>query len=216
MEKNTKKLPGKLEVGHAIDRMIEVAGVKSIPQLAELIGISPQALQQAKTRGSLSLGLFMKFVAEHGSTIDYLVWGKGEPGERKVDSQEAQEVPVDNYIELEPVGVIEELAEKLPVESLKIAKDWLNVFYRGDVTDLKSYVVADAYYIVDTSDRNIYKSLYALGAAGSPLSIRECERQLDGSILIEGSKEPWSLEKIQSIGVVGRVLWFGRATTVGY
>lgn len=216
MDKNKTKLSGKLEVGHAIDRMIEVAGVSSIPQLAALIDISPQALQQAKTRGSLSLGLLMRFVARYGSTLDFVVWGRGEVGERKVEIQDVQEELVDDYIELESVSVIEELAEKHPPKSLKIAKEWLEAFHRGDVTDLKSYVIADKYYILDTSDRNIYKSIYALGSVDSPLSIRECERQLDGSILIEGSKEPWSLEKLQSIGVVGRVVWLGKATTVGY
>lgn len=216
MSLNKTKIPYNLDIGTVIDRMIEVSGSSGLPQLAERLGLSAQAVHQARARGSISLPLLMKFVGLFGSTLDYLVWGTGDSGEKKTGCTEPEELVANDYIELKSINAVEELAGKLPAKSLKIAKEWLDMFYMGDVEDLRSYWIKDDFYLIDTSDCNVYKCFYALGTVGLPLSIRECERQLDGSIKITGEKESWSLDKLQAIGVVGRVVWFGKATTVGY
>ena len=68
-----------------LDRLLQGAGLRRDSQLAELLGVSPQAVSQARRKGRIPDGWVLKIAEQFGLSTDWLFFGKG-PGP---DAQEA-------------------------------------------------------------------------------------------------------------------------------
>ena len=71
-----------------LDRLLQGAGLRRDSQLAELLGVSPQAVSQARRKGRIPDGWVLKIAEQFGLSTDWLFFGKG-PG------PEAQEAPAE-------------------------------------------------------------------------------------------------------------------------
>ncbi len=62
-----------------LDRLLQGAGLRRDSQLAELLGVSPQAVSQARRKGRIPDGWVLKVAAQFGLSTDWIFFGK-EPG----------------------------------------------------------------------------------------------------------------------------------------
>lgn len=71
-----------------LDRLLQGAGVRRDAQLAELLGVSPQAVSQARRKGRIPDGWIVKIAARFGLSTDWVFFGRGTPrpeGEARTD-----------------------------------------------------------------------------------------------------------------------------------
>ena len=62
-----------------LDRLLQGAGLRRDSQLAELLGVSPQAVSQARRKGRIPDGWVLKVAAQFGLSTDWIFFGKGAP-----------------------------------------------------------------------------------------------------------------------------------------
>jgi len=175
---------GQVDLPKVFERMKLAGGYTYDNELAAALGIKPQAFFNSRTRGSISLTLLVGAAEMLGVSLDYLVWGKGEEGASD-----------DAYIEIEDVG-----GGKVKI----LAKLLRHGF---DNSTARAFVSGDHLYIIDTADLILADGLYAFGRLESP-AIRQCQLEVDGTIILEGKKEPQPPEKL-AVGVLGKVIWHG-------
>lgn len=58
-----------------IDRLLQGAGLKRNSQLAELLGVSPQAVSQARRKGRIPDGWVLKIAEQFGLSTDWIFFG---------------------------------------------------------------------------------------------------------------------------------------------
>lgn len=63
----------------ALDRLLQGAGVRRDAQLAELLGVTPQAVSQARRKGRIPDGWIIKIAARFGLSTDWVFFGRGAP-----------------------------------------------------------------------------------------------------------------------------------------
>ena len=81
-----------------LDRLLQGAGLRRDSQLAELLGVSPQAVSQARRKGRIPDGWVLKVAAQFGLSTDWIFFGKGpgavpaeaEASSPKEDAQRAE------------------------------------------------------------------------------------------------------------------------------
>lgn len=78
-----------------LDRLLQGAGLRRDSQLAELLGVSPQAVSQARRKGRIPDGWVLKVAAQFGLSTDWIFFGKGA-GPAQVTEALAQEAPREN------------------------------------------------------------------------------------------------------------------------
>ncbi len=184
----------KIDVQAVLDRMAIAIGAKTMVQLAEAMGLEANALSQSKYRNSIALHLLLNCVERSGTSLDYLVYGKGCVGRDESTSSD--------FVEIKPL-----IAGGLQI--VQFDKKWLNVLHKGkSIERLRTLQLDDKQYIIDTEDSLVVSGIYALGDPVVP-AIRECKRLLDGKIKIEDEEIPMSTDDLRNIGVVGRVIWMG-------
>lgn len=61
------------DIDKILSRVADIAGVKSDSQIARIIGISPQAIGNARKRGSIPYEKLTTFAKEHDVSLDYLL-----------------------------------------------------------------------------------------------------------------------------------------------
>lgn len=71
-----------------LDRLLQGAGLRRDSQLAELLGVSPQAVSQARRKGRIPDGWVLKVAAQFGLSTDWIFFGR-EPGTGVVPASEA-------------------------------------------------------------------------------------------------------------------------------
>ena len=59
-----------------LDRLLQGAGLRRDSQLAELLGVSPQAVSQARRKGRIPDGWVLKIAAQFGLSTDWIFFGK--------------------------------------------------------------------------------------------------------------------------------------------
>ncbi len=59
-----------------LDRLLQGAGLRRDSQLAELLGVSPQAVSQARRKGRIPDGWVLKVAAQFGLSTDWIFFGK--------------------------------------------------------------------------------------------------------------------------------------------
>lgn len=58
-----------------LDRLLQGAGVKRDAQLAELLGVTPQAVSQARRKGKIPDGWILKVASRFGLSTDWVFFG---------------------------------------------------------------------------------------------------------------------------------------------
>ncbi len=61
-----------------LDRLLQGAGLRRDSQLAELLGVSPQAVSQARRKGRIPDGWVLKVADMFGLSTDWIFFGRGE------------------------------------------------------------------------------------------------------------------------------------------
>ena len=59
-----------------LDRLLQGAGLRRDSQLAELLGVSPQAVSQARRKGRIPDGWVLKVAAQFGLSTDWIFFGR--------------------------------------------------------------------------------------------------------------------------------------------
>lgn len=59
-----------------LDRLLQGTGLRRDSQLAELLGVSPQAVSQARRKGRIPDGWVLKVAAQFGLSTDWIFFGK--------------------------------------------------------------------------------------------------------------------------------------------
>jgi len=188
----------KLNVKDILERMIEAAGAKNIAQLAGKMGLTPQALNQAKYRESIALPLLTLCVEQTGTSLDYLVYGVGN----KIEATKSD----DRYVEIKTISSTEDPGV------IMFDKSWLETQLKGRKIDiLRQIMIADTIYIIDTTDKVVTEGLYVFGFDDNPAKIRQCKRQLDDSIRVSNEEKTMTQAQLEGIGIIGRVVWKGES-----
>ena len=74
-------LPSESDSNAILDRLLSGAGLHRDAQLAALLGVSPQAVSQARRKRKIPEGWIVKIAQQCGLSMDWLMFGKGdEPG----------------------------------------------------------------------------------------------------------------------------------------
>ena len=63
-----------------LDRLLQGAGLRRDSQLAELLGVSPQAVSQARRKGRIPDGWVLKVAAQFGLSTDWIFFGRTPEG----------------------------------------------------------------------------------------------------------------------------------------
>ena len=71
-----------------LDRLLQGAGVRRDAQLAELLGVTPQAVSQARRKGRIPDGWIVKIAGRFGLSTDWVFFGRGAP-HRNTDAPDA-------------------------------------------------------------------------------------------------------------------------------
>ena len=61
-----------------LERLLQGAGLRRDSQLAEILGVSPQAVSQARRKGKIPDGWVLKVAAQFGLSTDWIFFGRGE------------------------------------------------------------------------------------------------------------------------------------------
>ena len=59
-----------------LDRLLQGAGLRRDSQLAEILGVTPQAVSQARRKGRIPDGWVLKIAAQFGISTDWIFFGK--------------------------------------------------------------------------------------------------------------------------------------------
>lgn len=194
------KISYELDVQAVLGRMSIALGAENITQLAEMLGLSQNALSQTKYRGSIALPLLLKCVEKAGAgkvTLDYLVYGDDNKKNDITDAVNSEETS--EYID---VKIVREGVLKFRSGLLR----------RGhDINELRAYLKDDTLSIIDTGDRQLTDGIFAFGVLNR-LTIRKCALELNGEIRIEGkNEEPKTIVEMIGYNVFGRIIWQGSA-----
>jgi len=65
-----------LLLGEILDRVRKISGATSDAAIARALGVTPQAIGNARRRGTIPFERLVAFAAEHGVSLDYLFLGK--------------------------------------------------------------------------------------------------------------------------------------------
>lgn len=181
------KLKAELNSREIIERIMQAADIKKASDLAEQLGLSPQALNNTGPRRSISLPLLLagQAIAIKPVSLDYLVYG------------EEAETEENDYISIQRVG------GGRPVKFLK-------VLLRAGLNEEKlcAYIEGQKLYIIDSSDLTVTSGDFAFGDLLRP-AIRRCKLELDGTVSVEGEIASYSLKALNRLKVAGRVVWSG-------
>lgn len=61
------------------ERMLEAGKFRNATQVARFLGVSPQAISNYRKRGELPAAMIIKFATRLGTSVDWLLTGKGAP-----------------------------------------------------------------------------------------------------------------------------------------
>lgn len=61
-----------------LDRLLQGTGLRRDSQLADILGVSPQAVSQARRKGKIPDGWILKVAAQYGLSTDWLFFGQGD------------------------------------------------------------------------------------------------------------------------------------------
>ena len=61
-----------------LDRLLQGAGLRNDRQLAEILGVTPQAVSQARRKGRIPDGWVLKIASQYGLSTDWIFFGKGD------------------------------------------------------------------------------------------------------------------------------------------
>ena len=75
-----------------LDRLLQGAGLRRDSQLAELLGVSPQAVSQARRKGRIPDGWVLKVAEKFGLSTDWIFFGR-EPGQASAPAAESRREP---------------------------------------------------------------------------------------------------------------------------
>ena len=64
--------------GHVLDRLLQGAGLRRVSQLAELLGVTPQAVSQARRKGRVPDGWVLRVASRFALSTDWVYFGRGE------------------------------------------------------------------------------------------------------------------------------------------
>ena len=71
-------IPSESDSNAILDRLLSGAGLHRDAQLAALLGVSPQAVSQARRKRKIPEGWVVKVSQQCGLSMDWLMFGKGD------------------------------------------------------------------------------------------------------------------------------------------
>ena len=63
--------------GQVLDRLLQGAGLRRDSQLADLLGVTPQAVSQARRKGRVPDGWVLRLASRFGLSTDWIYFGRG-------------------------------------------------------------------------------------------------------------------------------------------
>lgn len=205
-----------------IDRLKDVYGVKTNKDLSLCVGLASTAAHQWKTRNVIPYREICKASLDLGISLEWLLTGKGEQVEA-VNTARILSVP---HYAIQASAGGGSLVEAEPIEQhLALSREWLiregissndliGIYAKGDsmeptITNGDSLLI-DRERSVIGSDGGIYVINYE-----GELFVKRVQKLLDGRIAVTSdNKNHMSIEiskdRLNSLKIIGRVVWFGR------
>ena len=190
--KNSKKETAiRLPVEEIIDRMLEYLNLTNIADLAEIFGISPQAISNCRQRGTIPLTYLMRFQQKTGRSLDWIVSG-ADDATVAVKSMDGSGEPI------------------------RFDRKWV-LNYSKSVCPTKIEYIQDGeqagsdILLIDTTDSTLKDGIYVFKLNGQPIvkTVKVC---LDGEIEIDGSKIVHTV--ISKLTCLGRAIWRGSSSVL--
>jgi len=100
-----------------LDRLLQGAGLRRDSQLAELLGVSPQAVSQARRKGRIPDGWVLKVADQFGLSTDWIFFGRGAGPTLPADSSDAATENPAPRTTPSPVAAKKSLSERLREEN---------------------------------------------------------------------------------------------------
>jgi len=221
------------------DRMQKVLGSDKDKDLAANLDISPQAVSNARKKGEIPSDMILTFAEKNKLSVDWLLTGKGQMSSGGDLYELAEElkaadiggelpegfVQVPRYEVAASAGGGAMIYSEQIVDHLSFKAEWIHNALGVSVKDLALiHVTGDSMeptlsegdlILIDMSYRGMKdNAIYVLQLNGS-LLVKRLQHKLDGSVLVKSDNAIYDSEMIpigaiDSLNVVGRVVWCGR------
>lgn len=216
-------------IEETLGRMRQSLGVSNNSQLAEKLGLSSSGtISLWKKRGKIPLPNLEKVAQLTSVSLDWLVAGEGEPGPTLSDAT----CPIHEGFVLIPrynvegsMGPGAVVGEERVIDRLAFKEEWIRTALGANPKDLALIsTVGDSMeptlhpgdlLMLDCSVNDVRdNAIYALQVNGT-LLIKRLQRRVDGQVIVKSDNpayEPEMIgpEAVDSLKVVGRLVWAGR------
>ncbi len=223
----------------AWERVKQITGWKKYGELAEFIGTTSQSLSGVKGRGAFPLEWAFKIARAYRSTTDWIVTGEGEakrgepvyPHAEGIKTADTAGEPGEGFVQIPRYEVVASagggavIHSEQIVDHLSFKADWVRNALGVPVKDLALInVLGDSMeptlsdgdlILIDMSTRRVKdNAVYVLQLNGT-LLVKRIQRKLDGSVIVRSDNtiyEPETVnsEMLDSLNIIGRVVWCGR------
>jgi phage repressor protein C with HTH and peptisase S24 domain len=216
-------------------RVKEVTGWTAYKALAEFVDSSTASIAGVKKRGKFNLEWAHKIAQSFGSYTDYIMDGAGpkrrETGSEGYKSADTTATPAEGYVYVPRYEVAASagggavIHSEQIVDHLSFKAEWVHNTLGVPVNDLALInvlgdsmepVLSDGDLIlIDMGTRRVKdNAIYVLQLNGS-LLVKRIQRKLDGSVMVKSDNviyepEMVTTEMLNSLNVIGRVVWCGR------
>lgn len=180
------KLICKIDSGALLNRMKEKSNFVLDNQLADYLGLKPQAISNIRRRNSIEISNIMLYADKSGVSLEYIIYG------------------TDDYI------IPQHLDNTSVSESpIRINKKWFKATFNVPASDLFYYIDDNNYYLlIDTSEKGHSASdgrfLFIIN---SEHIVRSCRLSVLGLVTIEGEACPLDIAEFNNLDVVGKVIY---------
>ena len=217
-------IPSESDSNAILDRLLSGAGLHRDAQLAALLGVSPQAVSQARRKRKIPEGWVVKVSQQCGLSMDWLMFGKGDEStpvasHAPVASSTSQaSTPAGAAVPDLDLLCIPLVAASLSagVGSLQTEADVLDYFaFRSDWLCRKGN--PDKMVLMDQSKQQIYPhTIYAVGV-NEEIYIKQIETLPGHRMLLRSLNERYEPIEVdlrgdmaESVRIIGKVIWWCR------
>ena len=218
---STKKITQSVNFSTFYERIKDFEDFKKDKDLAILLGISPAAVGNYRSRGEIPVTIIAKYALEKNRSVDYLIGIKGakKTGLTTEDLQNCCDLAIP-YLDL-----LER--EQITRTVLDLKKEWLLAEFPEEREFISGFCM-DADNMTPTINLRdfmlINRKLNSLSGAGiyalrqgAVIMIRRVFVGIDGSYTFKNDNEVYPPEKITAaqmaalnLEVLGRVIWSGK------
>ncbi len=223
-----------------LDRLLQGTGLNKDAQLAELLGVTPQAVSQARRKGKVPEHWIMRLAVEYNLSLDWLFFGGAPAGPEFADpARPVTRLPLPGMPDMPDVDLV-----LVPLVSARLAagtgsletdaaiighfafrEDWIcrkgnpdrMVLMRVTGDSMEPEIRHGDMVLVDQGKRDLYgHAMYAV-AVNEEIYIKQIETLPGRRMVLRSLNERYAPIEVDlrgdladSVHVIGRVIWWCR------